>query len=318
MALESETVFHSKWWLDILAPGAWDEVEVRQDGKILARFPFVVRRKFGLTMIMQPALTPWLGPCLDLSGQKASTRASEEQRLIDLLVEKLPPHDLFVQCMAPERTNWLPFFWHGFSAIPCITQRVDLIDEDKMRADLQKGLRWEIGKAEKQLAIEHSDDMRVLSDLKRMNAAEKGISLRSGDIALERIDEACRVHGHRKIFVAMDGKGNATAASYIVIDGKTAYYLAGATNPEFRNAGGSALTIWEGMKYALSSGCSIFDFEGSMIKGVEQFFRKFGGRQQQYTKLVHMSRRFRFAASGYDMAAALFDKNSSWPRPWRG
>ena len=45
-----------------------------------------------------------------------------------------------------------------------------------------------------------------------------------------------------------------------------------------------SLLMWEAIKYA-STVTTKFDFEGSMIEPIENFFKGFGAVQQQYTNI---------------------------------
>ena len=55
-------------------------------------------------------------------------------------------------------------------------------------------------------------------------------------------------------------------------------------DPDYRDSGASSLLIYEMMKF-LSDKVERFDFEGSMIEGVENSFRKFGANQKAYFKI---------------------------------
>ncbi len=74
------------------------------------------------------------------------------------------------------------------------------------------------------------------------------------------------------------------AACLFVWDNLYCYYLFGAANPEYKTSGAMSLLIWEGIKLAKSRHVD-FNFEGSMIKPVERFFRNFGGSQLPYFRI---------------------------------
>src|SRR5882762_10808904 len=111
----SYNLFQEPWWLDAVAPGEWDEVVVKRGGQVAARLPFVRKRKFGSVFLTQPRLTPSLGPWLRVSSAKRTNRLAEEKELMQELIAALPHFDLFRQTFAPQVTNWLPFYWQGFS-----------------------------------------------------------------------------------------------------------------------------------------------------------------------------------------------------------
>ena len=61
----------------------------------------------------------------------------------------------------------------------------------------------------------------------------------------------------------------------------TNYYLWGGSDPQFRNSGTNSYCLWEAIKFSASV-TKAFDFEGSMIKPFEKFFRAFGGKLTPY------------------------------------
>jgi lipid II:glycine glycyltransferase (peptidoglycan interpeptide bridge formation enzyme) len=61
-----------------------------------------------------------------------------------------------------------------------------------------------------------------------------------------------------------------------VYDKNNCYYLLGGVNKNSGIQGINNLLIQKSIEKAKEVGCKTFDFEGSMLKGVEKFFRGFG------------------------------------------
>jgi hypothetical protein len=59
----------------------------------------------------------------------------------------------------------------------------------------------------------------------------------------------------------------------------------GAVREEAKQSNLSPLLLWEGIQLASNYKCHTFDFEGSMIPGVERFFRSFGGEPVVYNNI---------------------------------
>jgi hypothetical protein len=70
----------------------------------------------------------------------------------------------------------------------------------------------------------------------------------------------------------------------VVRDRRTAYYLMGGGDPQLRTSGAGSLLLWEAIRQTRTA-VSVFDFEGSMLRPVERFFRAFGGRQSPYLRI---------------------------------
>jgi len=114
---------------------------------------------------------------------------------------------------------------------------------------------------------------------------------------LERIDAECAKRDARTILFAYDEVGQVHAVAYTVRDRRTTYYLMGGGDPHLRTSGAGSLLVWEAIRRA-SADSQVFDFEGSMLRPVERFFRAFGGRQTPYP---HVSRATRVGGAALTM-----------------
>ena len=90
------------------------------------------------------------------------------------------------------------------------------------------------------------------------------------------------------MFYCIDSENKIHAVALIVWDNTTAYYLIGMRKPEYANSGGTEFLISEMIKY-VSQFVDVFDFEGSMIQGVEQSFRYYGTQQTEYYSITKVN-----------------------------
>ncbi len=95
-----------------------------------------------------------------------------------------------------------------------------------------------------------------------------------------------------KLFIA-EYEGKVIAANILVVFGKTATYLHGATSSEHREVMAPHLLQWEQIKYAKSQGCAEYDFwgivnehtldkRGKSWEGFTHFKKGFGGKEVNY------------------------------------
>lgn len=98
---------------------------------------------------------------------------------------------------------------------------------------------------------------------------------------IENLYVSCKENGAGKVYVAHDEYGNNIAASFLIYDDNTVYYLMGGVDPEKKDIGGMDIVLYESIKFALNTGRN-FDFEGSMIESIEKYFRSFGAIQVPY------------------------------------
>lgn len=278
----ANSIFQQPWWLDALAPNQWDEVTVEKNGEVVARLPYMVKKKYGLTILSKPPLTQTTGPWLKPSQAKYTNQLSEQKELMQELIEKLPPYDYFLSTFHYSVTNWLPFFWKGFSQRTAYTYVLeDLGDLDMVWKGFRENIRREVRKAEKKVKVRNDLGIDRFIQINEMTFQRQGQSLPYPVQIIKDLDAACVQQNARQMFFAEDADGQIHAAIYIVWDKNSAYYLMGGGDPELRSSGATSLLMWEAIKFAATV-TNKFDFEGSMIEPVERFFRAFGAIQKPY------------------------------------
>ena len=303
---EVTSIFQQPWWLDAVAPGRWSAVEIRREGELQARLPYIMDRYMGLTRLRQPLLTPSLGPWIRPSEGKYATQLSHQKELYTELIEQLPTHDYFSQTFHYSVQNWLPFYWKGFQQTTRYTYVIDdLTNLDYVRSEFQKDMRYSIRKASKRKLRVHSEyGIDKFLDINELTFARQGLPLPYSRAFVCRLDDACSARSARKIFFAEDDGGRVHAAAYIVWDERSVYALMAGEDPELRTSGAMSLVWWEAIKFSHQVARRL-DFAGSMIEPIELFLRAFGTRQVPYFYVSRCSRRMRVLMSARDMLKAL-------------
>lgn len=278
-------LFSRAWWLDAAAgAGKWNVALVQKDGQVMAAMPYVVYRRFGMTVISHPPLTPRLGPWFrDMPG-KPATKLAREKEAMQAMIDQLPDFDHFIQSWHYGRTNWLPFSWNGFQQTTRYTYLLtDLSDTKKLWADFDNTTRANCKKAEERFKLQIRDDLPIddFLALNRMTYARQGMDVPYSDAYVRRLDAACVERGCRKLYIAVDPEGRHHAGNYVVWDENSAYGLMNAGDPALRNSGATTLCLWIGIKHAATV-TKRFDFAGSMLEQIERFVRGFGPVQVPY------------------------------------
>lgn len=277
----TNSIFQEPWWLDAVAPGQWGEATVKRNGKIVARLPYVKKKRFGLTFLIMPRLTANLGPWIQSFNGKYVKKLSAQRKLVTELIENLPPFDYFRQSFHYSITDWLPFFNHGFQQTTKYSYVIeDLTDLDKIWQAMEDKTRNDIRKAMKVgIKVVESDDIDSFLEVHKLTFARQCLPMPYPDSFVRRLDLACKQKQARKILLAYDNQGRIHAGVYLVYDENSTYYLMGGGDPKFRNSNANTLALWEAIKFATSTS-KVFDFEGSMVESIERFFRGFGGIQK--------------------------------------
>jgi hypothetical protein len=283
------TIFQEPWWLDLVAPGSWEEVVLADGDTIVARWPMYWRQRWPLRISSQPPLTPYLGPWT-ISLDARARRAGTDKRLLQDLATKLPRTDVFRQIICHRVADALPFLWTGFSQTTSYTYRLaPANDPSKTWANLSEIIRRNIKKAGKSLQIEFEPDPERVYRLFALTLARSGKAMPYSLAVLQAAYEAVRVRKRGWLAAAVDEAGQYHAAAFFVGDATSTYYLAGGSDPSHRGSGAPSFLMHDAIARTHSEGRT-FDFEGSTIPAVEAFFRKFGGELTPLHSLTKSSR----------------------------
>jgi hypothetical protein len=81
-----------------------------------------------------------------------------------------------------------------------------------------------------------------------------------------------------------DGGGSLVGALYLLFDRKTAFYIVSGVDKEALGGNTGALLVHFALRYAQDHGL-LFDFNGSSIPGINEFFLKFKPDPQQVLQI---------------------------------
>jgi hypothetical protein len=289
----SNSIFQQPWWLDAVAAGRWEEATVRRDGRLVARLPYVVNGPRGLRTVGHPPLTPRLGPWIEPSSGKYEAVLRNEMQVVGELVEALPEGPSFHQLFSPTVWTGLPFHWAGYDLTVRYTYRLhDIGREEDVWGGLSSKMRSQIRKAQQAVTVRTDLGIDRFFSVWRQTFERQGMRPPNAQSELERIDEACARHDAREMLFALDEHDRVHAVLYTVLDRSGAYYLLGGGDPALRSSDANSLLVWEAIRRSARV-ADVFDFEGSMIRSVERFFRAFGARQTPYLAVTRTTRRLR-------------------------
>lgn len=278
----SHTLFETDMWLDAVCPGSWDAVTIEESGRTLARLPYVLKARGGLNVLSVPALTPWLGPWVTRGTGKYQTELAREHDLLGRLFDKLPAVDAASIPAAPEQMNLMPSYWRGYDLKLRYTYRLALDRPlDHIWREANQTTRVKVRKASERLSVASSEDMAQVERLLAATYRRQGLPPPRLAAVIARILECPRLEGHRELLVARDERGVAHAFVLLIWDARHAFYVIGGADPELRSSGAQTLLLWRAIEHAHGRSL-VFDFEGSMMEGIERAFRDFGAVQTPY------------------------------------
>jgi len=265
-------VFYQDWYLDATCDSPWDVAIVEDDGDIVGILVYMIKRKFGLTYILHPQMCPYMGPLF--FGMQETDKVYKE------LIESLPKHHLMIQ----EYFHSIPKLSSNLTTSNKYTYTISSDESiDILRSKLSSDRRRRIRKAGEHFVYEETDSIQEFQAFLEHSFAHRNRSNPYGGIEMQRLDAALADHGARKIVKATDPEGKVVAMQYFMQDQKWVYNLANGVITDYRHYALSYI-LWNEIERAHDQRKS-FDFEGSMIPGVETFFKSMGGTKTHYQSI---------------------------------
>ena len=277
-------VFQQHWWMEVVCHGKqWDVLLAERNGKIIGALPYLIGKRFGLRYVLQPELTQFSGPWLD-----ESLNPEERLRTIDQLAGQIDDMGLaiYVQCFSPDIETWLPFYWRGYSQTTRYTYRFDPLQPvEQLMAGAQPERRKRLELLRSQCEIDRHvppDEFLVFHNNYYTN--RDGYNMVPQRL-VERVCSTSIDRGQGLIYGLRNHNGQLLVADFVVYDSHCAHsLLSGMSGGAPRNA--NSLLFWTiiGDLYGRTE---VFDFEGSMDKGIGHFFRTFGATAVPLMRVWH-------------------------------
>lgn len=294
-------VFSQPWWLDIVCgKDNWSVILVERENGIIASFPYYLFfGRFGMKKIGMPMLTQKMGPYIKYpKGQKYEAKLAYEKSIVNDIVSQLPSVDHINVQFDTSVTNWLPWFWCGFEQTTRYSYRIPYQENFQNIVN-------EFSKKNRQLYRRGNDSIKIVHDLSVSDFYKtccktferQGILVPYSLELLSKIFFACKQRGCGMPFFAIDDDKNIHSVSFEIWDDTTMYSLIGGGDPKLRNNGEKNLIFFNAIRLAMEKKID-FDFEGSMIEPIENFYRAFGAIQYPYFRIYKSnSRKYKFLRS---------------------
>tara|TARA_B000000475_G_C15977489_1_gene439613 strand:- start:102 stop:1013 length:912 start_codon:yes stop_codon:yes gene_type:complete len=285
---EDISVFSQPWWLDLVCgPDNWDVALVERDGRPVATLPYFIKKKWFLKALTQPPLTQVIEP---LFAVKPENDSDKKSKLMSELISHLPRVSRFQLNLHSNFTNWLPFYWAGYSQTTYYTYILDSTkDEDYIWKNMSGKRRTEIRKSiNNEIKISSDGSLETFYTLYHDTFSRKNRKPPYSKAFINNLINVCLERKSGKLLFSKNQEGTTLSSAFFVWDNKKTYYLLGGLNSKENTMGAQSLLLWEAIKHSLESSRS-FDFEGSMDKGVGQFFSSFGSKQTEYYSISKKS-----------------------------
>ena len=284
----SGTLFQEDWWLEQASGGRMEQVEVRWDGKVVGRLPFVRHKSKGMTRLLMPAFTRTLGPTFDLPPSGPVRRRENICRVVSELVANLPPHDRFHQYLDPGDESALAFSLAHCTVGQHFTFRVDAAqDQEQLWNIMDRNTRRNIRAAAKQHhVIQHADIERFIG----LSLVDRPEGKNHNDFAaVRRLFAACRARQQATILSVLNANDRDVASAVLVWDARALYFWVVARDRAIGGPGANSVLLWEAVKVAQSMG-KTFDADSYATANSARFIMTFALHPVVRPSIIHLSR----------------------------
>ncbi len=272
------TIFHYSWWLQTTA-SEFNILVVRNErGALVAGLPVPFQRRPGLRLMHAPILTPYLGPVFDLSNEDNICDKLYFMRSHgELLAQNVKAFDSFRYVAGACAPDLQGFLWAGFRVHLAFTFRFPATHSpDQITAGMTRTHLQKLKKAMRlNLSVTRDEGLEDLIYLNSKTFEKQHLKPMCSPGFLKRL--WCAAHSQEKahLYVARTSDNKPAAALLTVHDKRTTYQIVSGVNPELRDVPAAYLVLWTALQDAIRAGRD-FDFEGSSIRGVESFYRRWG------------------------------------------
>jgi Acetyltransferase (GNAT) domain len=285
-AWEGETIFHSDWWLDAVAPGQWRRLTVSRGGRLAGVMPLWENSRFGIRRWIMPPFTHVFGPVVDTGCGSANARMHRRFSITRELLEQIPRAALFRQTLDHTVPDVLAFQAAGYRAYPHYTILVDCNNLDQVWSGMRQKTRRFIRRAEETYSTSSYYDVENFIQFYSNNL---GGEILSGLFnRLPALYAACVARDSGKILAAHSANGELAAAAFFVWGFGRMYYLLTTRAKTSSDFGVVSLLIWRAMQEAHARSL-VFDLDGITSQSSYHFLSGFGGVTQP-RMVIHRQR----------------------------
>lgn len=280
-------VFHLHGYASIIAPG-WEALIVKEKEQWVAVLPFLPNNKFGFRRSLQPRFSQYWGVCFLPDAKTSYEALSSKKAILDQLIPEVSSIQHIIWHFSPAFDYPLPFFWNKFRLENRYTYQIALsASKEEIQASMASTIRRYIRKGAS-LRVKESSDPDILIQLFRSQQQNGHEIIGSNDKDWATVSELIRYltsSGNGRMYVVETSDGTVAAAGLFARFGNTGTYLFGTYAPTLDNRSAMPMMMWHAICAEQAAGMEVFDFEGSMIPGVERFFRRMGGHPVSYLKV---------------------------------
>lgn len=271
-------VFGSSQWLSIYGNSLHVVGIFKDDHQLIGGFYFIKVKKFGFTFIKLPPYSPHCGLFFTSESKNQSSKSNFSKEIMEEVCKYIINQKAALSILAfPYKIiDFHSFIWNKFKVIPNYTYKIDLEQPvEKITSHFDPKNRNAINKAIKEGV---TTELNGITKQEQFDFFLNSLNATNANVYVNELQNIfLKFSTNSNSFcISAKYKNKIGALVFCVYDETTCYYLLGGVNKSDGVGGMANLLVLKSIEQAKSFGCKIFDFEGSMLKGVEKFFRSFG------------------------------------------
>ena len=271
-------IFSNPGWLSIQSATSATYV-IKDDSNLLGCFTMNQEKKWGIHLFRNPYFTPHIGWSWQHSSTKTSSQNNTWKSAMHLMIDFFKQYPLAkIQISFPPSVIDLqPFVWSGYKVSPKYTYQINLNQNlDAIRSQLSSSHRNHYNKAKKDgVKWEISHEPEKMEQLVTYTLKRKRQKFNK-DYLRNILHHFCNSDNSIMCLAYLDG--SPIAGATVIYNQQKAYLLFSGYDEEKKHGGAGIGCVLELIESCKKIQIPIFDFEGSMLEEVEQYFRGFGGQ----------------------------------------
>ena len=281
-ASKNGDIFSSSEWIQIQSSTSVTYI-IKDDSNWLGVFTMNQEKKWGIPLFRNPHFTPHIGWAWRHSATKKTAQHNTWKEACGLISDflKQAKWGKIQFSFPPSVTDVQKFVWEGFKVTPKYTYQVNLQQSTSALFDhFSSSHRNHINKAAKDGVtwnIHH--DPKSMESLVRTTFTRKKQKLHTTYLH-NILHSFC--HEKNSLMCFAHHGDTLIAGALVIFDKGKAYLLLSGYDHTKKHGGAGIGCVWELMQACQHLQIPIFDFEGSMLTEVEQYFRGFGGELVPY------------------------------------
>lgn len=281
-ASPQSSIYGRTWYLDSVCPG-WGAIVVKKGNEWQAVLPMNIHRKRMVNYSLAPLFTQFIGVLFSPAGNSKNRVYHREKKILNKIIETIPSGvRLFDHNFHPSLDYLLPFYWKGFEISPRYSYVLDLSPgyeaiESRLTDSIKSDLKLS---AKEGLQIEESSSIDTLCGLLK----GRGLISNQDEARLKTLWGKIIDRRSGTILHAKDKDGKVLCAAAFLFDQEEMIYLL-SSSVSGPGKGSNSMILMKAIAMCYDLGIKTFDFEGSMIESVENYFRAFNPEKRIYYRV---------------------------------